>query len=938
MSQLASRLIKQAEKSTTLDLGFTGLTKIPNEVFKLTQLKELRLSNRRRNKKNKKWINSDNANKGQRNNSISEIPPEIVKLKNLEILYIGGSTDLQKDTYNYDKWQISNISYIKELKKLSHLDLYDNDISDISIIGELPELEYINLGSNHISDITGLDKLQKLKDIDLSANHISDISPIGSLIELTRLILHTNNISDISALKNMKKLNALNLSYNKISDILILESLKDTLTFLSLTANSLLDISVLKKNHKLRALYLRDNEQIKDFSVLQSLKNLKKLFLRSNNISDIKFLERLYKLQELELGLNNISDISALKGLKKLAALDISSNNTISDISILEGLTKISTLNIGSNSQIKDFSVVKKLHNLTNLDISSNEISDISLVESLKNLQKVNISNNKIKDVAPLQELKSMTTLDISHNEIEDVSQLQKNSKLDFLDISFNKVRDISTFGNLNELKHINISHNEISDISPLRSLIRKSNIAITFGNGGIDIFGCPINTPPLEIIRRGREPILRYFDEIDKGIAYLNEAKLLIVGEGSVGKTSLCYKLRDEKADLPPEMEPTRGIDVIRLKIHGKNNKPFYINVWDFGGQDVYHFVHQFFLTQRSLYVLLTDTRRQDDNFHYWIPNIQLFGGDSPIVIVNNHKHGITRQVDISDFGKNNKFNIQGNVCEVNLKSGDGFTVLRDDIYHYIQQLPLVGGLIPESWVKVREELDLKKQKEAHISYETFKDVCNRNGIYDPSKIKDLCRYLHDLGILLWYDTIELKKSIILQPTWATDAVYLIIDDSIVQEKHGHFDYADIKRIWASQTYKNMHDELIALMKTFNLCYQKKYQEAYIIPSMLPLNTNIDWDESDNVRLYYEYEFMPKGIVSQLTTELHHLISDDRKVSRRSVVFKREGTLVRVEEIRKEKRLILHARGKYNILPGIARPYRHYLYYNKPWKKNGLL
>ena len=34
---------------------------------------------------------------------------------------------------------------------------------------------------------------------------------------------------------------------------------------------------------------------------------------------------------------------------------------------------------------------------------------------------------------------------------------------------------------------------------------------------------------------------------------------------------------------------------------------------MWDFGGQEIYHATHQFFLTRRSLYVLVDDTRKDD-------------------------------------------------------------------------------------------------------------------------------------------------------------------------------------------------------------------------------------------------------------------------------------------------------------------------------------
>ncbi len=395
----------------------------------------------------------------------------------------------------------------------------------------------------------------------------------------------------------------------------------------------------------------------------------------------------------------------------------------------------------------------------------------------------------------------------------------------------------------------------------------------------------------------------------------YLNEGKLLLVGEGGVGKTSLCRKLEKDDAALPEEEERTRGIDVLRLPIAGKDDRQFYMNIWDFGGQDIYHATHRFFLTRRSLYVLLTETRRQDDNFDYWIPNIHLFGGGSPILVVNNKRDGFPRQVSIGAFRKNDNFNIQGTVREVNLKNGEGVARLKEDICHHIQQLPLVGNPVPKTWVQVREALNERSQTEAHITYQDFEGICRNEGIDEVLKIEDLGKYLHDLGVVLWYhDIAALKHRVILQPTWATDAVYLIIDDTKIQESYGHFDGSDIARIWAAPAYARMHDELLALMQAFRLCYQKTQREAYIIPSMLRPDADFDWDERDNVRLYYEYEFMPKGLVNQLTAELHRLIPDDNQVWSRGVVLERDGTQVKIEEIRKDKRLTFHAKG---LMPG---------------------
>ena len=83
---------------------------------------------------------------------------------------------------------------------------------------------------------------------------------------------------------------------------------------------------------------------------------------------------------------------------------------------------------------------------------------------------------------------------------------------------------------------------------------------------------------------------------------------KLLLVGEGGAGKTSLAKKIQDERYPLNPLEASTEGINVIRWDFERPSNKRFRVNIWDFGGQAIYHATHQFFLTRRSAYALVAE------------------------------------------------------------------------------------------------------------------------------------------------------------------------------------------------------------------------------------------------------------------------------------------------------------------------------------------
>ena len=84
------------------------------------------------------------------------------------------------------------------------------------------------------------------------------------------------------------------------------------------------------------------------------------------------------------------------------------------------------------------------------------------------------------------------------------------------------------------------------------------------------------------------------------------------------------------------------------------------------------------------------------------------------------------------------------------------------------------------------------------------------------------MSRYLHDLGVFLHFqDDALLRYTVILQNTWATEAVFKILDDEVVKGKLGRFDETDCQRLWADTVYADKHPELLQLMVKFEIAYK---------------------------------------------------------------------------------------------------------------------
>ena len=149
---------------------------------------------------------------------------------------------------------------------------------------------------------------------------------------------------------------------------------------------------------------------MKSIKGLEYAKNLKKLKLNENEISDISPLKNLTKLEYLEIQRNRIVDINPLKNLTNLKFLKLY-NNLIEDIAPLSNLTNLTGLDLHYNvtvggdeshkiisKGITDISALKNLKKLEFLDISANRIEDISILKNFDKIKDLDFSGNRVKN------------------------------------------------------------------------------------------------------------------------------------------------------------------------------------------------------------------------------------------------------------------------------------------------------------------------------------------------------------------------------------------------------------------------------------------------------------------------------------------------------------------------------------------------------------
>ncbi len=330
--------------------------------------------------------------------------------------------------------------------------------------------------------------------------------------------------------------------------------------------------------------------------------------------------------------------------------------------------------------------------------------------------------------------------------------------------------------------------------------------------------------------------------------------------------------------------------------------------------------------MTENAVFVLLASTRDEKHNFDYWIPTIYQFGGSSPVIIGQTCHDGNTAPWnDVGMYIGKPEFNIiktsQQPYYELNLpRRNKGLTDIRKVIIEQLCQLPHCRKDVPSSWIRVRELLKTIKDKKPCIPYDSFMDICAGEFPADnqsPEAFADCCSFLHHTGALFWYSTHTLLRGcVILDPEWAVKAVYKIIDDEKIQRRKGHIVAEDFARLWKERSYQMRYDILKQMLIVFRVAFPKKHKpDEFIIPArLLSLPAEKYWDEKECVRVEYNYTFMPRGIVNQLSAELSRYIGldedENEEVWNNGVNFTLEDSRCQVYEDFYLKKIVLLAKG----------------------------
>ncbi len=724
---------------------------------------------------------------------------------------------------------------------------------------------------------------------------------------------------------------------------------------------------------QLRALYLSNNRLTALPPEIEQLTTLIRLNVNNNKLAELPpQIGRLTNLTHLDLSNNLLTTLPKEIGqLTSLTQFELSGNQLTTlppEISLLTKLTKLYLANnhltqlpprLGrlanlieldlANNQLttlfpepKEMTItswfwfltskIEPLPSLILLNLNRNQLTELPLeITKFIRLKRVDLANNRLIKLLPeIGQLTFLTELDLRHNRlIELPAKIGQLPHLEKLYLNHNHLIGLpAEIGQLTKLHELYLNDNQLTELPPEISQLTHLSKLYAFGNRLIALppklqqltnlttLDLRSNLLPIipEILEQTNQPaeIINYYELQQQAEKRpLNEAKMLLVGLGSVGKTSLVKRLLYNTFD---ENEPiTDGINIKPWDITVRHSQ-IRLNVWDFGGQEIMHATHQFFFTKRSLYLLVLDARHgeQEHNIEYWLKLMQSFGGDSPIIIVINKIDAYS--LNINELGLQTKYRTIKGFVKISCKTGEGLEILSQTIMQEIDKLPHIHDDLLLSWFAIKTQLD--KMEQNYIPYSEYQRLCQAQNILREIDQQTLIRLLHDLGVVLSFqDDHRLRDTNILKPDWVTSGVYQILNSPLLFQSKGILSFGQLESILDPQIYPpRQHQFIMEMMRKFELCFdfnnQPDHGRRFLIPDLLQVEEPyLNWNQRRSLVFQYHYNVLPGSVISRFIVRIQ-TVFELKTYWRNGVVVADKQNQALVKADKEERKIVISILG----------------------------
>jgi GTPase SAR1 family protein len=370
---------------------------------------------------------------------------------------------------------------------------------------------------------------------------------------------------------------------------------------------------------------------------------------------------------------------------------------------------------------------------------------------------------------------------------------------------------------------------------------------------------------------------------------------RALLIGPGGAGKTTLSQLLSKGKAT--GSAKPTLGINyqnhqALDLSVHhnlisdGEHKSrldKLQLYLWDFGGQAIFHSLHNAFMHENCVYILVVDSRHEQAPDEWLHQIAQVTHNRGKVLLVTNWFDGINkpqnRQRLIRQFPQllndHSFYDFScispqgGGFCDfLNQLIGECLHSQRQIFKQTSQAIGLVQARFENAhFISNRQLTRLLRQQFGDASHDEV----------DGLRLK-----LHEFGRFISVDCDN--QQLCLKPEWVIDKAYQLLYDQRVQLQKGQIVLDDAMAV-IEQTEQDKTQQLgrkvLGFMVQQKVCIALEDDEdnyhapqRYFLPDAAPVNEPLLVQQllkgsSLRLSMFYELPYLPIGLRGKLVSQL---------------------------------------------------------------------
>jgi len=387
-------------------------------------------------------------------------------------------------------------------------------------------------------------------------------------------------------------------------------------------------------------------------------------------------------------------------------------------------------------------------------------------------------------------------------------------------------------------------------------------------------------------------------------------------------------------------------------------------VSIWDFAGQHEYYHNHHYFLSIRSIFLVLWKMKEEKngknglEGLKFWFKSLSshlphdstsLTNGKPyfSIIVVGtflddenvdkSEESKILRAQKIQEIAKSNGIDYSIQIYEVDCSTLKNIDELKQGIYETAFNHGYMGEKLPIGYLKMKNSIEELRDQDKFknlpiIEIQELIDYNKTNSTFefDDEFVKRGLKLLHEWGTCIYFDEPkELSNYVVLKPEFLAREVMgkLFKPDLRKNFKDGILNHSDLNIFWLS--YMEKAEMLMTLMEKFEICFKLKedegkpfYDQRSLITSYLPEDKpnilsnywppTIPRGEIEIERIF-SFNHVPSEMVSRLLVRVHEKIMNNM-IWRRGVLLKysKNESILCLLEVKMEENLFeIRIRGK---------------------------